>query len=172
MRSLWSGLLPVVFVALLAGCGEPVSKDVPVKGKLVSPGGAAFRASRPADRPLPPGDPGVRVRFTSLEAGGPDQPHPSYLANIDPESATFEVGGPQGKGIPAGRYRVTVFVGAAGEMPSGSSGSSPPSGVPPTVENSGHDSPHLDGKEVAHTEVTIPPEGATDLTITVGGNKK
>ncbi len=171
MTSRWAVVLLFVFAApLFAGCGESGPKDVPVKGKLVTPGGAAFHDKRPADKPLPPGDPGVRVKFTSLEAGSePGQPRPSYLANIDPDTAAFDVPGPQGKGIPAGKYRVTVYVGAAGE----SAGSeSPPSGVPPGVENAGEDNPGLDGREVARTEVTVPPEGATDLTIEVKAAKK
>jgi hypothetical protein len=170
MTSRWVLVFPFVVVSL-AGCGESGPKDVPVKGKLVAPGGAAFHDKRPADKPLPPGDPGVRVKFTSLEAGTePGHPHPSYLANIDPDSATFEVPGPQGKGIPAGKYRVTVYVGPAGENSPPSA--SPPSGVPPSVGNAGEDNPGLDGKEVSRTEVTVLPEGTTDLTITVGGNKK
>jgi hypothetical protein len=151
------------------GCGKSGAKGVTVKGKVVNADGAPFRDQRPIDKPLPPGDPGVRVKFTSLEATAePGQPPPTFLARYDPDMGAFDVPGPEGKGIPAGKYRVTVHAGAAGE----NAGAPPaPSNVPPTVENAAPDDPGLDGKVVSQSEETVPPNGVTDLVLTVGHGK-
>jgi hypothetical protein len=159
--------LPLVAVVLLAGCGQSGSKDAPVKGKVVAADGAAFHYKPPANKELPPGDPGVRVKFTSLEpVKEQGAPAPSYVANIDPDTSTFDVPGPKGEGIPAGKYRVTVYVGAVGETPAAAQ----KPGKPPSVEDEDEDT-GLDGQEVSRTEVTVPAEGLADLTVEVRGKK-
>lgn len=139
-----------------------------MKGKLITPSGEVFHDQRPADKPLPPGDPGVRVKFTSLDVSSEKgQPSQSYIARIEPDSGTFEVPGPKGEGIPAGKYRVTVYLGAIGETPTVAQRPSTP-----TVENATEDDPGLDGREVTRIEVTVPPEGLSELTITISPKKK
>ncbi|MBM3982349.1 MAG: hypothetical protein FJ304_19195, partial [Planctomycetes bacterium] len=136
-----AALVSSLALALLAhGCGAPAAKTYPVRGKLVAKDGAAFKPARPGNQPLPPGDPGIRVKFarTGEVPAGEDA---FYYATVNGEDSTFNVPGKANAGIPAGQYKVTVLVGAAGE---GAGGKGPPRGGPP-----GAGAPSMDGKEVA-----------------------
>jgi hypothetical protein len=76
--------------ALLAGCG---SRGVTVQGRLEM-NGAPYRPAA-----------GETVVVTFLAGAGGKAV--SYPASVSAEG-TFTVGGPEGKGIPPGRYRVAV----------------------------------------------------------------
>jgi hypothetical protein len=156
MRSLLAILPLVTFLA--TGCGgSSGTKTVSVKGRLVAKDGTAFKLQRPGNQPLPPGDPGIRVKFTRVGETPPGE-DASYNASVNGEDGTFEVPGKANKGIPPGKYLVTVAIGAAGEL----SGKGPPKGGPP-----GSGAPSMDGIEVAKKEVTVPDDGVSDLTIEV-----
>ncbi len=83
-----------VAASLLIGCGGPAD-HTPVRGKVVK-GGAAYRP--PADRSL---------RMTLLPADPARAGH-VYAANLNREDGTFTVPGPDGWGVPKGKYRVEV----------------------------------------------------------------
>ena len=85
---------------MLAGCGS--SSTVQVSGKLTK-AGAVYK---PTD--------GYRVGVTLYalgekqgDAGGQVAKEP-YAAVVDPETSTFRVPGPDGSGIPPGKYRVSI----------------------------------------------------------------
>ena len=61
---------------------------------------------------LPPGDPGMSVRFIAI--GGIDAGK-EFLAQMgDEEDGSFELIGPDAKGIPPGKYRVEIFLAPEG----------------------------------------------------------
>lgn len=161
-RTVLVGLVGV----LIAGCSSGV-KSVPVRGKLVTKAGTPFRLELPPGQMLPPGDPGIRVKFIRGDEAG-QRLDSQFFASVNAEEGTFEIPGNNGKGIPPGKYLVTVSVGAAGgtkddgKKPGGRPGGGPPAGGPP-----GAGAPSMDGKEVTRTEVTIPEGGTTDLVIEV-----
>lgn len=102
MGLLAAGLL----VTLLPACGGSGPKVVAVKGKLLNNG----QPVKPAG-PTPPGDPGVKIELFTLK---PDNTlGESFNAAVTPADGTFTVPG-AGKGIPPGKYRVSVHVGAYG----------------------------------------------------------
>lgn len=152
-----------------AGCGGGGAKNVPVKGQLITKDGP-FKAQRPGGHALPPGDPGIRVKFTPAEAppAGEDS---FYYASVNPDDSTFDVPGKRGKGIPPGKYTVSIAVGAAGE-PSAAA-KAPPKGPPGGMKQPGGggppggSSPSMDGVEVARKEVTVPDEGDLNLKIEI-----
>src|SRR4051794_31761630 len=109
-----AALVGLLSAPLLTGCGGAGPSAAPVKGKIVSAAGGSFRDAYPADPALPPGDPGVRVKLVALNDTHPPE---AYPAVVDPDAGTFEVPGPAGHGVPAGKYRAVVYVGAAGAMP-------------------------------------------------------
>jgi hypothetical protein len=104
MRPLLAALLPLL---LLAGC-SPGEKVVAVRGRLLRDG----QPLGPAAENLPPGDKGIRVVFYPLtpDAAGPS----SYPAVVNPKDATFTLAGGTAKGVPPGKYRVSVAQGAFG----------------------------------------------------------
>lgn len=110
----WPGLvLAGVFGVLAAGCtpsGVPEADD----GKVI-PEGRILKNGlpvRPTAAGLPPGDPGLKVTFIKV---GTADAGKEMMANIsDEEEGTFELVGPEGKGIPPGKYRVALFLGPEG----------------------------------------------------------
>lgn|GEM_PF-5767968 len=151
-------LLAMTTVALSGGCGGSETKLAPVKGRLVAKDDSPFKVQRPDNQPLPPGDPGIRVKFVRVGDPPPGE-DTTYYASVNAETSAFEVPGKANRGIPPGKYQVIIAVGAAGE-PVGRKG--PSRGGPP-----GAGAPSMDGVEVAWQEVTVPDEGLTDLKLTV-----
>ena len=90
-------LLPpaaAVLARALAGCGPSRLKT---KGRLVKNG----EPFRPAEGEL------VRVMFVPLpEGGGPVKDF--YMAQFNPADGTFQVVGKDLKGMPPGKYRISV----------------------------------------------------------------
>jgi hypothetical protein len=82
------------------GCGG--GNTIWVTGKLLK-GGTPY---------VPPKDQLVTITFVALEikdpSGKPAQGGEPYLADYDPASGTFVVPGPERRGIPPGKYRVSV----------------------------------------------------------------
>jgi hypothetical protein len=154
-------VLLLALASLTPGCGAPAVKTYPVKGKLVTKDGAAFKPARPGNQPLPPGDPGIRVKFARV-GDVPAGEDAIYYATVSADDSTFDVPGKANKGIPSGQYKVTVLVGAAGEGAGPAGGKGPPRGGPP-----GAGAPSMDGKEVATKDVTVPDGGVADLAIEV-----
>jgi len=154
---LCSLLLAVPLLVLTSGCGSDSEKTVAVKGQLTK-GGSPFSPKQASNKPLPPGDPGVRVVFK--RADGPKIGE-EFGSKVDNESGKFEAIGATGSGIPPGKYTVLVYLGAYGvdDGPKGKSGPSGPAPIPGQ------------GKPTATVEVTIPPEGMTDLTIEIDDKK-
>ncbi|OWK36944.1 hypothetical protein [Fimbriiglobus ruber] len=141
----------VVFVGL-AGCGGDVSeKTADVKGKLLK-GGQPYKLQRPSDRPLPPGDPGMRLRFVRVEGPNPSE---ASFAKLDVNTGEFTAPGPNGKGLPPGKYQVSVYAGAMGETP------------PPGAKAAASGPPNPWGTEVYKKEIDIPASGLSDLVIDV-----
>jgi len=90
-------LCGLALVVWLPGCTTGPKLVIPT-GKLLNRG-----APLTSDTKL-----GVTLTFHADAREG--RPPASYVANIDRESATFTVPGPQGKGIPEGTYRVSVLL--------------------------------------------------------------
>ena len=80
----------------VCGCGSGERK-LKAKGRVVK-GGAPFTVSA---------DEYVRVTFYPMAADG-SQPKNSYVAVYDRNDGKFTVVGPDGKGVPPGKYRVAV----------------------------------------------------------------
>jgi hypothetical protein len=98
-RLLWT-LVPLTLAAAASGCGS--SSGVSAQGK-VTKGGAKYAV--PADQSL------SLTLYSTGETKDGDRTIPagkSYMAVFDPEEATFTVPGPDGRGIPPGKYRVSV----------------------------------------------------------------
>jgi hypothetical protein len=89
---------------LAAGCGGP--SGTAVSGKLLENG----EPIKPPAGNLPPGDKGWKLSFAPAD-GGKDGV--LYHAVID-DDGSFRVSGPNDKGIPPGKYRITVLKGAMG----------------------------------------------------------
>ncbi len=79
-------------VFAVAGCGG--GKLVKVKGKLVLPPKVQLEEKD-----------SLQVSFTSIAAG--DKPL-NTAANVDHSALTFTINGPEGKGVPPGKYQVDV----------------------------------------------------------------
>src|SRR4051794_40059292 len=91
----------LLLLALISGCGTP-DKAVAVSGTVLKDGKPFTFAAEG----LPPGDPGFRLGFVTL--GGGDKPGDASYARFSPTDGTFQVSGPKGKGLPPGKYRITV----------------------------------------------------------------
>ena len=90
------------------GCGSG-AKPVAVTGTVLK-GGKPYTFTA---KGLPPGDPGFRLGFSSFGSGG--VMGDSFFAIYSPAEGTFKVGGPDGKGIVPGKYRISVSKGAMGQ---------------------------------------------------------
>jgi hypothetical protein len=117
--------LPAVLVLApaFAGCaGEKA--DFPVNGRLVEDG----KPITVSTERLPPGTQPVQLIFYSVprEGGAAGE---SFHCAVNTETGEFTVKGPSNKGIPAGKYRISVAVlsrpangAAAGSSPPGMGG--------------------------------------------------
>jgi hypothetical protein len=91
MRTLYGWSLAgagLIFCLMLSGCGGPST----VRGKLTNGG-----------QPLTVSDKGVIVMSFSPEGAPP----PGFGADVKPDG-TFEVKGPENKGVAPGKYRISV----------------------------------------------------------------
>ena len=100
--------LSALALCAFVGCSSG-PKPVPVTGTLLK-GGKPFTFSAQG---LPPGDPGFRLGFSAFGTGG--VMGDSFFAIYSPADGTFKVGGPDGKGIVPGKYRISVSKGAMGQ---------------------------------------------------------
>ena len=100
--------LSALALCAFVGCSSG-PKPVPVTGTLLK-GGKPFTFSAQG---LPPGDPGFRLGFSAFGSGG--TMGDSFFAIYSPADGTFKVGGPDGKGIVPGKYRISVSKGAMGQ---------------------------------------------------------
>jgi hypothetical protein len=87
------GMLLLGLFAL--GCGD--SSHIRAKGRIVK-GGQPF---------LTPEGEGLRIFFVPLEVPQGDR-YDSYAAEYDPQDGSFRVQGKDGRGLPAGKYRVDL----------------------------------------------------------------
>jgi hypothetical protein len=94
MRLAWLRVLAVCCVVVFAGCGE---KRMNIKGRITK-GGSAFTV---AD------DDFVRVTFVPVMSGG-EKGLTGYIAAYNNKEGTFKALGADLKGIPPGKYRITV----------------------------------------------------------------
>jgi hypothetical protein len=92
MRRVRPVLFALLALALASGCS---SRSKP-RGRLVRDG-----------EPFQPGE-GEIVRIVLFSAGGTEEG--SYPAEYNREKGTFRVLGPKRRGVPAGKYRITVQV--------------------------------------------------------------
>lgn len=117
MRSvtrLMFGFCPLFLtLALVAGCGGTGSsaKLVRVKGQLLEKG-APLKVAPPGTN-MPPGDPGVRLTFNLLNDAGTAIVD-AHEAEVNLADGAFGVPGPTGKGIPVGKYRISIHIGMSG----------------------------------------------------------
>ena len=100
-------LASLALALALVGCASS-EKSVAITGTVLK-GGKPYVFSAQG---LPPGDPGLRLGFSSLGSGG--TPGDTAFAVYSPADGTFNVNGPKGKGIPPGKYRISVAKGAMG----------------------------------------------------------
>jgi hypothetical protein len=84
----------IVFIFLIAGCGP--GRVVLAKGKITN-GGKTVLVDRNSS--------GVLLMFHSVK-----DPAQTYSANFSPVDDVFYVYGRDGKGIPAGKYKVVVTI--------------------------------------------------------------
>ena len=99
MRYVLSALCMLALV-LASGCGG-AAKPYQVKGKLTN-------AGKP---PLPDPKAGLTIVFLPLD---PNARKVTYTAAFNGDDNTYEVFAPDGKGIPAGKYKVTLTMMAPG----------------------------------------------------------
>jgi hypothetical protein len=96
----------------VVGCGDSAPGDnlptVKVRGKIVR-NGVPLKLKEDPKLPLPPGDPGGSITFIHTDGPKIGQEQPGKLNSAD---GTFEMTGANGKGIPAGKYKVALRVGA------------------------------------------------------------
>src|SRR5262249_32488582 len=100
-----SGLFLVAF--LLAGCGPAKPVAYPISGQLLEKG----QPPVVSQQGLPPGDPGVHMTFHLMNEG---QQVDAYDAVVNPTDGTYTVPGIDGRGVPPGKYRISVHFGAVG----------------------------------------------------------
>jgi len=101
-------MLTVAWLVLLLGVGcQETKKKYPLQGRLME-NGAPLQVKTAG---LPPGDKGIQVNFHQMGEGGNKEVFP---ATVNPADATFTVPGLDGKGVPPGKYRVSVSLGAFG----------------------------------------------------------
>jgi hypothetical protein len=101
--------LATLLCLTVLGCSGSTDKAHTVKGRIVD-NGAAWSAS---GANLQPGDPGIRVEFCPLDESGAIRD--AYGAIINTQDGTFTVPGPNNKGLPEGKYRIAVHIGAFGQ---------------------------------------------------------
>jgi hypothetical protein len=89
-------VLRLLAVLAAAGCGS--SGTIDVTGKLLK-AGTPYRPAAGQD---------LGVTLYALDAGKSTALDEPYPAQYDSETGTFHVPGPDGRGIPPGRYRVAI----------------------------------------------------------------
>jgi hypothetical protein len=104
-----AGLLPATGLLLLAGCG-PARPPQAVSGKILE-GGGPLKVSVAE---LPPGTRPVQLVFHEIPAEG-ERGAESYYSDVNLDTGEFTVRGPNNKGIPAGKYRISVTLAAGGQ---------------------------------------------------------
>jgi len=100
MRNVLSACCVLVLVAT-SGCGLGSPKAYQGKGKLSNRGKA----------PLPDPKGGITISFVPLD---PNAKKVTYNAAFNGDDNSYEVYAPDGKGIPAGKYKVTLNMMAPG----------------------------------------------------------
>jgi hypothetical protein len=96
MRRICEWFALALIALALVGCQKGDGR-LNAKGRLLK-GGAPFTVSAPEF---------VRVTFFPVSAeGGP--PQNTYIAAFDPAEGTFRAVGPDGNGIPPGKYRIAI----------------------------------------------------------------
>jgi hypothetical protein len=88
-------LLVVLLLVLAAGCGPP---RVKAKGRLVN-NGEPYRVEETDI---------VHMAFTPTEGSAGHEGN--YVAEFNRKDSTFQVLGKEGRGLPPGKYRITVQV--------------------------------------------------------------
>jgi hypothetical protein len=92
-------------LVVASGCGIGGPKLVPVNGKLTNGGKS----------PLPDPKGGLTIVFLPTDPNAKKATYPATPFNQDDNS--FTVPGPDGKGIPAGKYKVTINMMVPGSSP-------------------------------------------------------
>jgi hypothetical protein len=95
MRKLLLAFASLCLLVLLSGCGGPGRLNA--RGRIVK-GGAPYTV---------PEKEYVRVTFFPVTADG-KPPQNTYAAVYERSDGTFRAVGPDGKGIPPGKYRIAV----------------------------------------------------------------
>jgi hypothetical protein len=116
--ALW--LAAATLAAILAGC-EGGKTTVSVTGRLLQDG----QPLQVSSEGLPPGTQPIRIVFHPVLAEG--QPGgEAFACKVDTGTGEFTVPGPAGRGIPPGKYRISVSVLSA--APGGPAGPGAPNG--------------------------------------------
>src|SRR5438094_8822669 len=100
MRNVLTAFCVPALVAA-SGCGKGAPKPYHVKGKLTNGGKS----------PLPDPKNGLTIVFLPLD---PNAPKLTYTAAFNGDDNSYEVFAPDGKGIPAGKYKVALTMMAPG----------------------------------------------------------
>jgi hypothetical protein len=98
-------------VVAIAGCnkGEPKAAEGNVIAKgVILKNGLPLKPTGGTSGNLPPGDPGLQVIFVKLGTIDAGLEIPASI--VSSEAGTFQLVGPEGKGIPPGKYRVVVVL--------------------------------------------------------------
>jgi hypothetical protein len=101
-------LCPVTF----AGCGDSAGETAEGRSK---PKGRILENGLPINirtENLPPGDPGMQVTF--IKVGTADAGEEFEAQVLDAAEGSFELIGPDAKGIPPGKYRVAIVMAPVG----------------------------------------------------------
>jgi hypothetical protein len=100
----FAALLCSVAAITSAGCGKSTGLVKP-KGKIIRNGAPLIVNTEG----LPPGDRGLHVVFSRQDG---DKGKEEYPTKVDVATGTFEAVGQNGKGIPRGKYSITIQLGA------------------------------------------------------------
>jgi hypothetical protein len=118
-------------VALLAGCDSGTAA-IPVTGRLLQDG----QPLQVSTEGMPPGSRPIQIIFHAVPGAGQARGE-SFYGKVDSDTGEFTVPGPAGRGIPPGKYRISVVVLSAPGGPPGPGASGerlpgPPGvGIPP-----------------------------------------